>query len=210
MGLVLGSWLAKCTSLYLGKDTAKHVYTMSSSQGPPVNLVESKVEKDLGVLIDNSLNFDERITTAIKKANSKLGMIKRAFVYLDKDMLKPLYTALIRPHLEYGNIVWAPVQQQHIKALEAVQHRATRLIPNLCDLPYEERLKELKLPSLSYRRMRGDMVEVYKYCHGLYQVDRNPFTLMSEVNDGGQCYQGQWVQDLQRQKQPCCESQLLW
>ena len=139
----------KCTSLYLGKDNTKHVYTMSSSLGPPVNLAESKVEKDLGVLIDNSLNFDEHITTAIKKANSKLGMIKRAFVYLDKDMLKPLYTALIRPHLEYGNVVWASVQQQHIKALEAVQHRATRLIPNLCDLPYEERLKELKLPTLS-------------------------------------------------------------
>ncbi len=73
--------------------------------------------------------------------------------------------------------------QQHIKALEAIQHRATRLIPKLCDLPYEERLKKLNLPSLSYRRMRGDMVEVYKYCHGLYQVDRKPFKLMSDVNE---------------------------
>ena len=52
-----------------------------------------------------------------------------------------------------------------------------------CDLPYEERLKKLKLPSLAYRRMRGDMVEVYKYCHSLYQVDRKPFKLMSEVNE---------------------------
>ena len=155
---------------------------MSSSRGP-VNLVASEVEKDMGVLIDSNLNFDEHITTAIKKANGKLGMIKRAFVYLDNEMLVPLYTALVRPHLEYGNVVWSPSLQQHIKALEAVQHRATRLIPNLCDLPYEERLKKLKLPSLAYRRMRGDMVEVYKYCHSLYQVDGKPFKLMSEVNE---------------------------
>ncbi len=53
----------------------------------------------------------------------------------------------------------------------------------MANLPYEERLKMLKLPSLSYRRMRGDLVEVYKYCHGLYDVHRKPFTLMREANE---------------------------
>ncbi len=173
---------SKCTTIYLGKENNKHTYNMLSTNGP-VNLAESDAEKDLGVFIDNGLTFDKHITEAIKKANNKLGMIKRSFVYLDKDMLCPLYTALVRPLLEYGNVIWSPHLQQHIKALEAVQHRATRLIPGLCDLPYEERLRKLNLPSLSYRRMRGDMVEVYKYCHGLYQVDKKPFNLMSDINE---------------------------
>ena len=97
---------------------------MSTSNGP-VNLDESEMEKDLGVQIDNPLKFDIHITDAIKKANSKLGMIKRTFVYLDKDLLTPLYTSLVRPLLEYGNVVWSPSLQLHIKALESVQHRAT-------------------------------------------------------------------------------------
>ena len=173
---------SKCTTLYLVKENAKHMYNMSTVDGP-IDLAESQVEKDLGVQIDNQLNFDKHITDAIKKANSKLGMIKRTFVYLDKDLLTPLYTSLVRPHLEYGNVVWSPSLQQHIKAIEAVQHRVARLVPGLPDLPYEERLKRLKLPSLSYRQMRGDMVEVYKYCHGLYNVHKKPFKLMTEVNE---------------------------
>ena len=96
-------------------------------------------------------------------------------------MLTPLYTSLVRPLLEYGNIMWSPSLQHHIKSIEAVQHRATRLIPGLASLPYEE--KELQLPSLSYRRVRGDMVEVYKYCHGLYNVHQKPFILMREANE---------------------------
>ena len=78
--------------------------------------------------------------------------------------------------------MWSPSLQHHIKSIEAVQHRATRLILGLANLPYEDQLKELQLPSLSYRRMRGDMVEVYKYCHGLYDVHQKPFTLMREAN----------------------------
>ena len=102
----------------------------------------------MDVLIDSNLKLNEHITTAIKKANGKHGMLKRAFVYLDNQMLVPLHTALVCPHL-----------------------------------PYKEILKNVKLPSLAYRRIRGDMVEVNKYCHSLYQVDRKPFKLMSEVSE---------------------------
>ena len=102
------------------------------------NLEETVAEKDLGVFIDNNLTFDKHITEA-KKANTKLAMIKITFVYLDKDLLTPLFTSLVRPLLEYGNIMWSPSLQHHIKTIEAVQHRATRLIPGLADRPYEER-----------------------------------------------------------------------
>ncbi len=111
-----------------------------------VLLEETMAEKDLGVLIDNELNFNHHISEAMKKANIKLGMIKRTFVCLNESMLTQLYIALVRPHLEYANVIWSPSQQQHIKAIEAGQHRATKLIPRISNLPYEERLKRLKLP----------------------------------------------------------------
>ena len=101
-------------------------------------------------------------------------MIKRTFTCLGETMLAQLYTAIVRPHLEYANVVWHPHQQQYINALEAVQHRATRLIPGMSSLPYQEHVRRLKLPSLSFRRQRGNMIEVYKYCHGYYQVHENP------------------------------------
>ncbi len=145
---------AKCKALYLGKDNRKETYFMQNDQNP-VNLDESEAEKDLGVFVDNALNFSTHISEAIKKANTKLGMIKLTFTCLNESMLTQLYTAIVRPHLEYANVVWHPHQQQHINALEAVQHRATRLIPGMSSLPYEERLRRLKLPSLSFRRQRG-------------------------------------------------------
>ena len=73
-----------------------------------------------------------------------------------------LYKALIRPHLEYGQIIWSPQYKRQSKLLENVQRRATKIIPNLKNLPYEERLKQLKLPTLKYRRLRGDLINVYK------------------------------------------------
>ena len=65
---------------------------------------------------------------------------------------------MVRPHLEYGNIVWGPHLKGDMKAIERVQKRATRMIPALKVLRYTERLKALDLPSLEYQRKRGDMI----------------------------------------------------
>ncbi len=77
-------------------------------------------------------------------------------------------------------MVWSPRLQSHIDELERVQRRATKLVPSLRDKPYEDRLKALKLPSLAYRRMRGDAIETYKYTHGKYNVRSLPFELVDE------------------------------
>ena len=61
--------------------------------------------------------------------------------------------------------------------LEGVQRRATKLIIGLKELPYVDRLKRLKLPSLQYRRTRGDVIEVYKFVHGIYTVDQLPVAI---------------------------------
>ena len=98
--------------------------------------------------MDNKLEFKERINKVVNKANSTLGIIRRSYTYLDRQNLDLLYKALVRTLLEYGNLVWSPYLKDDIEKLEAVQHRATRIIPALKELPYQERLKLLKFPSL--------------------------------------------------------------
>ena len=81
------------------------------------------------------------------------------------------YKALVRSHLEYGNSGWSPYKIKYIDALESVQRRTTHMLPGTDDLTYEERLRKLKLPTLVYRRLRGDMIEVL---HGCYYTKASP------------------------------------
>ena len=81
---------------------------------------------------------------------------------MDKDAFVLLYKALVRSHLEYANTVWSPYKQYLIEEVEEVQKRATKLVHDCKHLPYAERLKYLKLPTLKYRQPRGDMIETYK------------------------------------------------
>ena len=74
----------------------------------------------------------------------------------------------MRPHLESANQIWCPYKIRDIDALEKVQRRATKLIPTLRELSYQERLRKLKLPTLAYRRSRGDMIETFKIIQGIY------------------------------------------
>ena len=92
-------------------------------------------------------------------------------MYLDKDMFKQLFTSMVRPHLEYAAPVWNPHQKRHIVAIENVQRRGTKLVPGLGHLSYPDRLRALKLPTLAYRRYRGDMIEMFKLTHDLYDRD---------------------------------------
>ena len=123
-------------------------------------------EKDLGVYVNDKLSFHQHVTQVVNKANRTLGLIKRAFTTRDKLIVKKLYTTMVRPILEYGN---APRTHQFVgdmDKLERVQRRATRLCTELRDLSYEERLRAMKLPSLYYRRDRGDMIQVFKILTG--------------------------------------------
>ncbi len=173
---------SKCKTLHLGNDNVQHGYTMVSTSGQVI-LEPTKCEKDLGVLIDDKLSFNGHISQAVKRANTKLAMIRRTFTHMDKKMLVQLYTSLVRPIVEYGNVIWSPHLQSHINKLEGVQHRATKMLSSISHLSYSDRLKELNLPSLSFRRMRGDAIEMYKYCHNNYSVANKPFTLVSDINN---------------------------
>jgi len=75
---------------------------------------------------------------------------------------------LVLSHLEYANTVLSPYKQYLIEVVEKVQKRVTKLVHEYKHLPYTDRLKYLKLPTLKYRRHRGDMIEKYKIIHGLW------------------------------------------
>ena len=91
-----------------------------------------------------------------------------------------LYKALVRSHLEYAIAVWCPYKKGDISLLEKVQRGATKLIGSIKHLPYVDRLKKLKLPTLKYRRARGDMIELFKILHGFYD-NTNNITLTPHV-----------------------------
>ena len=88
------------------------------------------------------LNFEEHISSKIKKANSIMGLIRHCFSFLDFHLFKKLYIAFVRPHLEYVQAVWAPHLMEHINIIENVQKRATKLVEGISDIPYKERLKK--------------------------------------------------------------------
>ena len=121
-------------------------------------------EKDLGVPVSPDLKFCKHISNIIHKANTIAGVIKRSFEYLDTTMLRTLYISLIRPHLDHASVIWNPHQLGDIRLLE---QRVTRLVFQLKNAPYNERLRSLNLPSLLYRRCRMDMIMVYKIARGL-------------------------------------------
>ena len=120
-------------------------------------------EKDLGVLIDSDLTFAEHISSKVNLANSVMGLIRRSFSYLDKHTFKKLYSAFVRPHLEYAQCIWSPKSKKYVDMIENVQRRATKLVDGLANCDYMDRLRYLDLPTLVYRRSRGDMIEMFKH-----------------------------------------------
>ena len=99
-----------------------------------------------------------------------LGLIKRSYTFLDKDSLLCISKAMVHPILEYGVTVVSPYRKGDIDAVESVQRRATRILPEFRGLNYEARLRSLKLPTLTYCRLRGDDINMYKYIHGIYRL----------------------------------------
>jgi ribonucleases P/MRP protein subunit RPP40 len=159
--------VSKCKVVSYGRNVLfDSQYTIGNENVEKVNII-----KDLGVTFDKSLKFKEHILEKINKAYSVIGLIKRNFIYISEISFCMLYKAMVRSHLEYAVSVWCPYRKEDILRVEKVQMRATKLVVSVKNLPYKERLQKLKLPTLKYRRLRGDMIEVYKIINLKYDVN---------------------------------------
>ncbi|GAB0188162.1 cAMP-dependent protein kinase inhibitor alpha [Grus japonensis] len=98
---------AKCKVLHVGRGNPKHSYRLGGEW-----IESSPEEKDLGMLVDEKLNMTWQCALAAQKANRVLGCIKRSVTSRSREVILPLHSALVRPHLEHCIQLWGP---QHKK-----------------------------------------------------------------------------------------------
>ena len=149
----------KCKILKIGNHELQCDFYLPSAEAP-LEVVHE--EKDLGVIFDDHLTFYKHINNQVNKANRIMGSIRRSFSDLNEYNFKTLFVTMVRPHLEYAALIWSPHLKKDITLIENVQRRASKLVPGLKHLPYQSRLEQLGLPTLRFRRHRGDMIEVFK------------------------------------------------
>jgi len=157
---------AKYKVLHTGWGNPKHKYRLGG-----VWIDSNREEKDLGVLVDGKLNMTWQYALTAQKANRILGCIKRSVASRSREVILPLYSTLLRPHLESYIQLWSPQHRTDIDLLEWVQRRATKMIRGLEHLSSEERLRELGLFMLERRRISGDLIAVFQYLQGAYEKD---------------------------------------
>jgi hypothetical protein len=163
--------------LRIGRNSNLGDYVFNSDVIPRVDTVT-----DLGIVVDKNLNFAEYINACVSKAFSRSFLIFKGFACRNSQLLVKAFTTYVRPLLEYNTYIWSPSDVGNINKIERVQRRFTKRIPSVSSLSYNDRLKALGLDSLEYRRLRYDLVMMYKIVHKLVDLDRDALiTLSSNV-----------------------------
>ena len=153
-------FLGKCKCVHIGLGNMDEEYKMGDAV-----LGRTTQENDLGVTFSADMKVSEQCGIAASKGNQIIGLIRRTITYKEKQLIVPLYKAIVRPHLEYCIQAWRPYRKKDIGKQERIQRKATKMIPKFRDLSYER---------------RGDQKEVLKIMNGYEDVDKNMFFKLKE------------------------------
>ena len=148
----------KCSVMHIGHNNMQSNYNMSNQQLP-----KTDQQQDLGIIITKDLKWQKQTEKSCKTANRVLGFNARNFKYKNKDLILPLYKSPVRPHLEHAVQFWSPHLRRDIDKMEKIQRIAKKIIPEIRNHSYHQRIQDLDLISLVQRRLRGQLIEVYKY-----------------------------------------------
>ena len=160
----------KCFSASFGSSPSKRNYFISDSVIP-----YKEDFTDLGLRVHSPLSFTNHSDAIVSKAFSALGLIAKIFKFTNKKTLVLLYKSFVRSNLEYASLIWNPYLQMSINNLERVQKRMCRLIPEVRHLPYYSQLKSLGLMSLRARRLRYQLITIFKIRKGIINCNFNDF-----------------------------------
>ena len=133
--------------MHYGKQKPKRRYYIVN-EGMQVWLEETKVEKDLGVMVSSDGRNSKQVEAAVSKANKALARMRKTFKYFNVKLFK----IFVRAHLEFASAVWNNMSKKDIAKLEGIQKRATKMVIELRGLENEERLSRLGITSLETRR----------------------------------------------------------
>jgi Reverse transcriptase (RNA-dependent DNA polymerase) len=150
----------KCKVLHLGGTKFQNNKTTYYLNGIPLQTTE--FEKDLGIIVNQKLNWTQHITKICINATYWRKILHKCFKFKSLDVIKKLYTSIIRPKIEYAASIWNPTSAKCMDMLEKVQRSSLKVGP-LRKLNYPARLAKLELTTLKIRRLRGDLIQLFRY-----------------------------------------------
>ena len=124
-------------------------------------------ENDLGVIVNNSLNYRDNILALVTKASSRLGLVKRILHFVkDQNKKRAFYLALVRSLFEHCSVIWRPSSSEMINKIESIQRRAVKWIlseqdHHYNDYEYLKRLKDLDMLPMEYKFRYTDLVQFH-------------------------------------------------
>ncbi|CAH8566009.1 unnamed protein product [Dicrocoelium dendriticum] len=190
---------AKSVFMSLGKGADGRTYTLDGQTLYPTPSV-----KDLGVLSRYDLKSVDNTNSLYRNGLRMLWALKRSFCTWSEEVATRLFSSIIRPMLEYGSPAYFPITRGEAQKIERVQHVVTRLIPSLRGFGYEDRCEKLGLYTLSYRRVRVDLIMTYRILHlGEFPMLRPMLHLRGPCSTRGHRYK-LVVPDMKRVPHPLC------